>query len=74
MFEELALQGLVTALVALPTVVAGMKVSMNGIKGRQETQSRKMDSIEEKLDTHGERLACLEAKVDIALGVPKIKV
>ena len=64
MFEELALQGLVTAVVALPTVVAGVKASMNGIKKRQEEHGRKLDDINDKLSLHGERLSSVETKVD----------
>lgn len=62
-FEELALQGLVTAIVALPAAMAGTKATMNGIAKRQQRQSDKLDKMDDKLDNHGERLTRVEVLV-----------
>lgn len=63
--NELLLQGLVTALAALPAAVAGTKATMNGISNRVKDNSAKLDKFGEKLEDNGNRITCLETKVDL---------
>jgi hypothetical protein len=63
MIEQLALQGLVTAIVALPAAMAGTKATMNGMAKRQQRQSEKLDKMDDKLDTTSERLTRVEVIV-----------
>jgi len=63
MVDQLALQALVTAIVALPAAMAGTKATMNGMAKRQERNTNKLDKIDEKLDAHSERLTRVEVIV-----------
>ena len=62
---DLLVQAVTTAAVGLPTVILGMKLSLNGMGKNIKDLKDGQGEVKATLQEHGERLARVETKVEL---------